>query len=236
MIKDKALTKLKEGEDVLMSEEQAIYLVDVSGSMANIIGYDGDYQITKAQAVFKAMRAMMEARLSYATADKVGIITFGASGRRLTEVIAELEVAGPQHLSCLSGVENAHGGTPMYQGLERSAEVLAGAEGLVRIVLMSDGEPNEGHSKSDVLGIARKLSKTYGFIIDTIGIGIPGKTREYDEVFMKTLAVEGAGQFFPIDNVEELVKLLKKTAIERKALFGEGIKLLGDGSKLAKSA
>lgn len=236
MAKDKALSKLKEGDDVLMSEEQAVYLIDVSGSMSGTIGFDGDRMINKAGAVRKAMQAMMEARLSYATADKVGIIAFGVEGRQMTEVLAPLEVAGPQHLTCISQISSA-GGTPMYQGLEKSAEVLAGAEGLVRIVLMSDGEPNEGYSKEDILGLVRKLSKAYGFIVDTIGIGIPGRTSSYDEKFMKSVAMEGAGQFFPIDNVDELVKLLKKSAIERKVLFGEGIRLLGDGdAKTSKSA
>lgn len=234
MNKQQALAKLKEGDDVLMSEEQAIYLIDRSGSMANVIGYDGDHQITKMQAVKKAMKAMMEARISYATADKVGILTFGAGQRNMTEVEAPLEVAGPQHITCMTDVSPS-GGTPMYQGFEKSAEVLAKSEGLVRIVLMSDGEPNDGHSKAEVLGLVRKLSKQYGFIIDTIGIGIPGRTQKYDEQFMKTLAVEGAGQFFPIDNVDELVKLLQKTAIERRLLFGDGIKLLGEATSASQT-
>lgn len=235
MNKKQALAKLKEGDDVLMSEEQAIYLIDRSGSMRNAIGYDGDNEITKMQAVKKAMRAMMEARMTYATADKVGVVTFGGGDDRyMTRVEAGLEVAGPDHIKCMSGVCSA-GGTPMYQGLEKAAELLAKAEGLVRIVLLSDGEPNEGHSKSEVLGLVRKLSKTYGFIIDTIGIGVAGRTREYDEGFMKQVATEGAGQFFPIDNVDELVKLLEKMAVERKLLFGDGIRLLGDGSNM-KSA
>lgn len=235
MTNTQALASLKEGEDVLLSEEETVYLVDGSGSMCETIGYDGDVSVTKCEAVRKAMTAMMDARLSYATADKAGIVVFGVNGRSMTEVVAPLEVVSHNHVASISRI-GAGGGTPMFQGLEKAAAMLSNANGLARIVLMSDGEPNEGYNKPDIIGLVRKLSKQYGFIIDTVGIGVPEKTHSYDEQFMKDMANEGAGQFFPIDNVEELVKLLKKTAIERKALFGDGIKLLGDGNKIFKKS
>lgn len=236
MVTDKgeALAKLKEGKDVLMSEERTIYLIDASGSMAETIGYDGDKVMSKSTAVRKAMGAMMEARLAYPTQDHVGIVTFGqgdyaATGRAFTKVLCDLGPASSHHIQAAQGI-NAMGDTPMYQGFEKAATLLAKADGMVRIVLMSDGEPNSGYSKSDVIAQVKKLSKQYGFIIDTVGIGVPGKTHEYDEQFMKTLAHEGAGEFFPIDTVDDLVKLLKRTAMERKALLGGGIRLLGDGA------
>lgn len=231
----KSVSKFKEGEDVLLSEEKTIYLIDTSGSMSERLGkYEGK-SIDKIEAVRIALGAMMEARLSYLTDDHVGFIEFSGSGygRHYTKDTMPLGPCTPKYAAHAKKLR-ADGGTPMFQGFERAASVLGDQDGLVRIVMMSDGEPNQGYSKGDIIDQVRQMSDTYGFIVDCIGIGIPGQTADYDEKFMKTVAEVGQGEFFPIEDVDQLVKLLKRTAIERKALFGGGIKLLGDGSQLSR--
>lgn len=234
-VNSRSLKSSKEGENVLLSEEKTIYLIDTSTSMSDILGRYGQEGVpTKIAAVRTAMKAMMEARLGYETDDHVGIVSFGGSGRNFTHVHAELEPCGSKHIAAISRLSPG-GNTPMYQGLEKATHMLADADGLVRVVLMSDGEPNNGYTKTDIIGQVKKMSQRYGFVVDTVGIGGPDVSH-YDEKFMQTLAFEGAGQFFPIDDVDELVKLLKKTAVERKVLFGSGIALLGDGSEIAGKA
>lgn len=226
----KTQTLVQEGKSVLLGEESTVYLIDMSSSMAEFLGDYKGFPLKKDEAVVKALSAMMEARLSYPTADRVAIVVFSTAyeSRSMSPVVVNLGPCSSKHVSKIVKLYGS-GCTPMYQGLEKAARVLAEAEGLVRIVMMSDGEPNEGYSKSEILALGLKLSKQYGFIIDTIGIGIPGKTSCYDERFLKTLAHNGAGQFFPIEDVDALVKLLRQTAIERRTLIGSGIKLLGDG-------
>jgi Mg-chelatase subunit ChlD len=225
----KAIKKLVEGDDVLLSEETTIYLIDNSSSMHYILGNYESQQISKLDAVKMAVKAMLEARLGYASADKVGIIAFTSRAENYTNTLMEPKVAEPDHMKVVEQL-CAAGGTPMYQGFEAAARQLADAQGLVRIVLLSDGEPNEGYRKSDVRGLVQKLSKEYGFIVDTVGIGLPGQTTEYDEAFMKQLAADGMGEFYPIDDANELKKLLVQFTKERKQLLGTGVKLLGSAS------
>lgn len=227
MSKTKALTK--EGMNVLLSEETTIYLVDGSGSMRDIMGHKDGQRLSKAEAVEMALVAMLEARLSYDTADKVGVVAFGLDGSGLVQTLMEPRVVTHKHIEAVKGI-GAHNSTPMYQGFERAARELAEAEGLVRIVMLSDGEPNAGYGKDDILDLVEKLSAKYGFIVDCVGIGIPDATPEYDEKFLKVLASKGSGEFYPIDDIDELVKRLTTTARERKALLGGGVKLLGDAS------
>ena len=238
----KALTKKKarlrshkEGEDVLLSEEKTVYLIDTSGSMEYCLGATEESVLTKCQAVRRAMKEMLKARLAYPTADHVAIVEFGTSGwgDAQTRISCELRpvTAGGKHFRAAEGI-SANACTPMYQGFEKAAEVLASSEGLVRIVMMSDGEPNAGYDKADVVDLVTRLSRQYGFVIDTVGIGIPGATSTYDERFMKLCASRGAGQFFPIEDVDALVKMLRQTSIERQGLIGSGVKLLGEGTEL----
>lgn len=219
-----------EGQNVLLSEETTVYLVDVSGSMGDVMGERQGKEIRKDEAVRLAMEAVLETRVANPTADKVGIVTFGGSYSSLTEVLLEPRVIELEHMKLLSRIGH-HNDTPMYAGLERGARLLAEAQGLVRIVLLSDGWPNQGGGKSDVKRLAEKLGKEYGIIIDCVGIGVPNRTPSYDQDFMKEVAKLGSGEFYPIDDIDQLVKRLATTATERKMLLGGGVMLLGDMSQ-----
>ena len=124
----------------------------------------------------------------------------------------------------------AQGDTPMFQAFEKACKQLASAPGLARIVMLTDGEPNQGYTKQDILHLVEKVATRYGIIVDCVGIGIKGKTVDYDEEFLRKLAEVGSGEFYPIEDIDQLVKRLMFSALERKALLGGGIKLLGSCS------
>ena len=108
----KALAKSKEGEDVLMSEEKTIYLIDSSGSMGDKLGTYQGKSLTKVEAVRMALGAMMEARLSYPTDDHVGIVTFGYSGSRgMAREVVPLKPCDQKHIELAKSIR-ASGGTP----------------------------------------------------------------------------------------------------------------------------
>lgn len=214
---------VKEGNSVLMSSETTVYCIDASGSMDDALaGWGG---MSKKAAVQQALRAMVQARMDNPTSDRVGFIIFGSSHDGV-KVLVPPKVCGPEHFAAVQTGIYGGGDTPMYGSLEQAARELADAENLTRIVLMSDGEPNVGGHKSECLELIQKLSEEYGFVVDTVGIGVPGKTGCYDEHFMRKAAELGAGEFYPVDEVDKLVKLLVQTATERMRLLGGGIKLL----------
>ena len=241
----KDLKKMKEGEDVLLSEETTVYLIDCSGSMNDMMAGSSSYSdysggdlnpdgeevnlinCRKVTAVKRAMVAMLEARQSYPTADKIGIVGFSGSynEQKFSRSLIDPEMVSSDHFKAVASLW-ATGGTPMYQGFEKAARLLADAEGMARIVLISDGEPNEGYEKDDIRKLVGTFNTDYGFVIDCVGIGIPGKTSAYDEAFMKDLAKLGSGEFYPVEDLDELTKRLVRMVQERYLLIGEGIKLL----------
>lgn len=218
----------QEGKNVLMAEETTIYVVDISGSMIDTIGEKDGQNISKSGAVRLAMEAVFDVRLSNDTADKVGIVLFGGY-QQPAKVLLDPTVIRQEHLKLLSSI-GANDDTPMYAGMEKGARLLAEVDGLARIVLMTDGMPNRGGNKDDIVQLVGKLSGQYGIITDCVGIG-SAKHYHYDEEFLKLAAREGKGEFYPIDDIDSLVKRLVQTAIERKMLLGKGVMLLGDASQ-----
>lgn len=241
--KTSEMVKAVEGRDVIGSEEDTVYLIDLSTSMNNRIDSQSDgtkddtenateEHPTKIQAVKRAMSAMLTVRLSNPTADRVSLVGFGGGvswGDPKVRVIQPLSIVGEKHITSIQKQVADHG-TPMYQGFEKAAEVLADAQGLARIVLLSDGEPDkDSYSKKEILEQVRQLAEQFGIIVDTIGVGINGVASHYDEEFLKEMARLGAGHFFPIEDVDSLVALIKETALERQRFLGGGVRLLGDG-------
>jgi Mg-chelatase subunit ChlD len=233
-----------------MQDETCIYLIDMSSSMAHNIqsvswseeeadkaagvNYNDDTKLrrkmSKRAAVAYALRAMMTARQAYATADKLGFVTFaGDDGRNCTKVLVPPSPTSIDHLEAIKQM-SAYGNTPMFQGLKRAAEELKDAEGLVRILLISDGEPNASYTKNDIIDLAEEMHKELGFVIDCLGIGVPGETGDYDEKFLETVAAVGGGEFYPVENVDDLIKRLVEQVRERQLYIGGGIKMLGAAS------
>lgn len=231
---EKALTG-GEGGSVLLSEETVVYCVDTSGSMEGRLEYgtgvaDDDTKLarsmSKRAAVVYAMRAMLNARQGYANADRLGVVTFGGGGgRAYATTKIKPSVVKASHFEVIKDI-GADGNTPMFQGLKQAAEELKDAEGLVRILLISDGEPNAGYTKHEIRALVSEMHEDYGFVIDCLGIGIPGKTGDYDEDFLKDLATLGGGEFYPVESVDQLIKKLVHMVRERQLFIGGGIKLL----------
>lgn len=220
-----------EGESVLLSEETTIYAIDVSGSMDELLSRKAEkagllnLNDKKIEAVRTALSAMLNARQSYTSADKLGVVTFGGNVRDYATTVIAPSPMSTKHFDTLGSI-HADGGTPMFQGLKKSAEELKDAEGLVRILLITDGEPNSGYEKKDVLELINEMHQDYGFVIDTLGIGIPGQTSSYDETFLKTAAKLGGGEFYPVEDIDALIKRLVEQVRERQLYIGSGIKLL----------
>lgn len=209
----------KEGKGLLFSEETAVYLLDSSGSMGSLM--DSVSKASKQVALKEALNAMMAVRQEFQSNDRLGLVGFGGSAEWKIQPTAY----GPDHVGAIDSIHNG-GGTPMLPAIRLAASELLNHTGLLRVVILSDGEPNIEGTKAQVLDACTALYHKVGIIFDTVGIGIPGVTSDYDERFMTQVAEQSGGQFFPAGDIEELRKLLKRMARERAVLLGTGIKQL----------
>lgn len=140
------------------------------------------------------------------------------------KVISELTMVAPIMVSEVNKMR-AEGGTPMGTALIKAGQMLSkNAVGLARIVIMSDGEPNEGMRQPAIVAKAKQLYDLEGIIIDTVAICM-GESY-VDKEFMKRVANAGGGQYTVLNVYADFERYLDATESERKDLLGSGTLLL----------
>jgi len=119
----------------------------------------------------------------------------------------------------------ARGCTPMSDGLLKAIDVLdMGAEGIARIILMSDGQPNDGvvPDFAELVALSRAAKDKYGIIIDTVAIST-GFSDAVSVQLLKNMAAAAGGTFVEIIALADFEKFLVAKERERNALVGHGV-------------
>ena len=94
-------------------------------------------------------------------------------------------------LRALRGVES-RGGTALHAGWLEGAKLLAphtGGAALSRVLLLSDGEANQGLTDATAIGLQCRALSQAGVTTTTIGLG-----RNFNEVLMMEMARQGGGE------------------------------------------
>jgi len=142
MSKEKStqLTKMREDVEKLGGSESVLFLLDVSGSMRDYLGVSA--MGSKMDLLQKAMVQMLEQRQSVQdeTEDLTGIVKFRDQSAVLVEGCKKVNATMLGKIQRMQ----AGGGTPLYQAMWTAVMHLdTHAKGLARIVVVSDGEPND---------------------------------------------------------------------------------------------
>lgn len=96
----------------------------------------------------------------------------------------------------------AHGNTCISCGIDRGASELARtpiAGGLERMMLISDGQANEGVYDRDELAQLAANTAAHGVSISAVGVGL-----DFDETTMMRLARTGHGNYYFVENTQTL--------------------------------
>lgn len=96
----------------------------------------------------------------------------------------------------------AHGNTCISCGLDRGASELARtplAGGVRRMVLISDGQANDGVYRRDELADLAARTAMRGVSISSVGVGL-----DFDETTMMRLARVGHGNYYFVENTDAL--------------------------------
>ncbi len=104
------------------------------------------------------------------------------------------------------------GTTNLVGGMMRGAgEVAArksqmtGMQALHRVLLLSDGLANEGVTEPAEIRRLVREAKTGGVRITTLGLG-----RDYDEDLMQAIAENGGGNYYYIENPEQMARIFER--------------------------
>jgi Ca-activated chloride channel family protein len=163
-------------------------VIDRSGSMA------GD----KLAAAKQAARGIV-GRL--AAGDRVALVQYDSSAEALVPLV-RLDAEGRGRLGrAIDGIVE-RGGTNLHGGMVLGQqELLRGAEpGRVnRVVLLSDGQANEGVTDAPTLGRLAAGAADRGVRLTTVGMGL-----DYAEDLMELLAENGRGRYYYVKDAASL--------------------------------
>lgn len=155
-------------------------VIDRSGSMHGP-------PIENAKAAALSMIRQLDGR------DAFAVIAYSSTSRT---VIAMERATSASKTAARAAIETIDddGGTCISCGLEAGASEIARAPftgGLRRILLISDGQANEGvYDRDELAGLAAAEAAT-GVSISTVGVGL-----EFDETTMRRLAEVGRGNYY----------------------------------------
>jgi Ca-activated chloride channel family protein len=188
--------------------EDAMLVVDASGSMSGIAELADGGSTTRIEKVRKALADT----LPFVTHDRrLGLITYGPGGHCRTKLNMRPEVdAGARIISILNDVV-PDGRTPLTSAVEQAANTLDYRNKPALIVLLTDGEETCGGHPCD---FAERLKETGKAVtVNVIGyrmseanwVGEEGITE------MKCLAERTGGRYLGANSMDELVAALKST-------------------------
>lgn len=188
-------------------DKALVVCLDVSGSMAGAMG-SGD---SKLHVAWEAFKNELQPRLS---GYHLGILAFGV-----------LESGGVQwQLPPTSEVELSYlrepmpqGGTPLLPALRQAWDWLKRRALKGRVIVISDGMPNEGGGPDEILDEAPK----HGVPIDTIGVGKGESFFSYDPTFLRRLAELTGGLFTEVSEVEKLTEAIRALSPAERPLLGQ---------------
>ena len=179
----------------------AALVLDRSGSMAG-----RKIEMAK-KAVDHAVRLLNER-------DRLAVVCYDTEIDTLLGATRATAEAKKLALTRLKAID-ARGGTDLCGGWLRGAgeltPVAASAESsqpeadtaLRRVLLLSDGQANEGETNPDVLARHATDLRAKGIATSTFGVGA-----DFDEVLMSRLATEGGGHFYYIEQPAQIPDFL----------------------------
>jgi len=138
-------------------------------------------------------------------ADTLSIVTFAEA---VDVLLAQSPVSKKETLKAQLDFIRPRGTTNLYSGMVTGANQLGMVKApthLSRIILLTDGEANEGVTEySEIVAKARSIHRE-AFTISTVGVGI-----EYNEELMRGIAKNALGNYYYVDAVSEIPRVFEQ--------------------------
>ena len=176
-----------EWPEMTSSDERDIALVlDVSGSMS------GTPMVETRKASDKFINTILKEDAS------IGIVTYDSSSMCLSDFCMN-----EGYLSNIVQNINSGGGTNMEAGLDEAYSMLKSSNAKKKIiVLMSDGEPNEGKVGEELINYAKKI-KNDDVYIYTLGFFNSVSDKTGPQSLLESISSDGC--HFEVENADDLV-------------------------------
>jgi Ca-activated chloride channel family protein len=183
-------------------------VLDRSGSMA------GD-KIERARASAKQLVERL------ADEDRVSIVTY-ATDYAVDLPLTRVGDARARILRVIDGIVDG-GGTNISGGLESAIAELErgrGAGAASRVVLMSDGNANQGITDPRALGELARRARERGISVSSLGVGL-----DFNEDVMTILAESGGGAYHYVREAQDIAVALDAELSSMAALAARSVEL-----------
>ncbi len=163
-------------------------VIDRSGSMSG-------EPLTNAKAAADRLVDLLDER------DAFTIVAYSSTDELITGITRATPDAKQRAHQAIDGIW-AHGGTCISCGINQGASELMRtpiANGLSRLVLISDGQANEGIYNRDDLAQLAANTAAHGVSLSAVGVGL-----DFDEMTMMRLARVGHGNYYYAENTAML--------------------------------
>lgn len=175
-------------------------VVDTSGSM-------------EGRAMDDARAASLSMLDALRDGDRLAVITFDAQARVLVRSM-ELDGRRREEARARMRTMEARGTTDLAGGLRLGLLEVAShhrADGINRVVLLSDGVPND---RAALDGMARSAAQN-GITITTLGLGT-----DYDETVMAQLAQHSGGRFHYVSDSSQVAAMFRDEVLRMQRVVG----------------
>lgn len=134
--------------------------------------------------------------------DRLAIVTYDNDVDTLLETTEAVPEAKALAMSRLQAID-ARGGTDLHAGWARGAALLAASPAAAdvtrRVLLLSDGQANQGETDPEVLARYAAELRATGITTTTFGLG-----SDFDEQLMSSLSTQGGGNFYFIEHPAQI--------------------------------
>jgi len=147
--------------------------------------------------------------------DRVGLVIFDSGAQTLSHLTATSE-DGKKQLHAVVDTINHGSGTNMSAGIEMGRALLSSksADRNQKLILLSDGEANEGVTEPRALGTMASAINQQNGSFSTIGMGLG-----FNEQLMASLADFGGGSFSYLEHLERLAEILDRNVADSRKMY-----------------
>ncbi|MFH1777979.1 MAG: VWA domain-containing protein [Candidatus Omnitrophota bacterium] len=220
---DKPIVLAQEGENVVIK-------VGLSGDKRKIkvnrkplniaIVLDKSGSMASGQKMENAKRGAIELIQRLTKEDIFSLITYDSSARVL---IPAQRMQNKDSVVELIKTITAGGSTALFDGVSFGVSELRkniAGDYLDRILLLSDGIANVGHSSTAELGQYGGLLNKEGIVVSTVGVGL-----DYNEDLMTALAQKSTGNSYFAKDSDQLPEIFAEEVGEAMTIMAKNIKI-----------
>ncbi len=167
--------------------------------------------------------------------DRLALVTYSHDVETLSGLVPVNSNHRRRLIAAVAGV-SAGGNTNLGGGLQQGIDILKQTPGAKRhrkLILISDGLANQGITDPQSLGHMAACGLDYNFAVSTVGVGY-----DFNEVLMTTLADQGAGQYYFLEDPRAFAQVFEKEFNSTRHMAASGIEIripLKDGVQLLEA-